>query len=117
MISYLSELVLAWLIASSSSDVEKSRQATPFSFMKGALFQWVNAKAWIVATVAIAAFTSSGGDLFTQLLIISLTFFIVSCVGVWLLFGSMLQNALNSQSHRRIFNLSMAGLLVLSYYR
>lgn len=109
-------LYLAWLITSSSSNVEKSRQATPFSFMKGALFQWVNAKAWIVATGAIAAFTSSGGDLVTQQLIISLTFFIVSfpCVGVWLLFGSMLQNALNSQSHRRIFNLSMAGLLVLS---
>lgn len=109
-------LYLAWLIASSNSEVEKSRQATPFSFMKGALFQWVNAKAWIVATGAIAAFTSSGGDLLTQQLIISLTFFIVSfpCVGVWLLFGSMLQNALNSQSHRRIFNLFMAGLLVLS---
>lgn len=109
-------LYLAWLIAKSSSELKSDTQTKPFSFIKGALFQWVNAKAWIVATGAIAAFTSSGGDLVSQQMIISLTFFFVSfpCVGVWLLFGSLLQNALNSAAQRRVFNLSMAGLLVLS---
>jgi threonine/homoserine/homoserine lactone efflux protein len=84
--------------------------------MKGALFQWVNAKAWIVATGAIAAFTTTGASFLSQNLMIALTFFLVSfpCVGVWLLFGSVLKKVLNSERNKKYFNLVMSGLLVLS---
>ncbi|MCK6264258.1 LysE family translocator [Vibrio sp. ZSDE26] len=113
-VAYL--LYLAYLIAGSSSTVESSDQSKPFTFMKGALFQWINAKAWVVATGAIAAFTSVGANFLSQNLMIAMTFFVVSfpCVGVWLLFGSLLKNVLNSSKRRRIFNYMMSGLLVLS---
>lgn len=53
-------LYLAWLIARPTDGMTDSNGARPFGFFKGALFQWVNAKAWVVATGAIAAFTSAG---------------------------------------------------------
>lgn len=109
-------LYLAYLIASTASDLDSDKQHQPFSFMKGVLFQWVNAKAWVVATGAIAAFTTVGTNFFSQNMMIASTFFVVSfpCVGVWLLFGSLLKNALNSAKSRLIFNFTMAGLLVVS---
>ncbi|WP_394145632.1 LysE family translocator [Vibrio atypicus] len=109
-------LYLAYLIAKSAGAVESNAQNKPFSFMKGALFQWVNAKAWVVATGAIAAFTTVGADFLSQNVMIALTFFVVSfpCVGVWLAFGALLKNALNSTKSRAVFNFTMSGLLVVS---
>ncbi|WP_159653267.1 LysE family translocator [Vibrio atypicus] len=109
-------LYLAYLIAKSAGAVESNAQNKPFSFMKGALFQWVNAKAWVVATGAIAAFTTVGTDFLSQNVMIALTFFVVSfpCVGVWLVFGALLKNALNSAKSRAVFNFTMSGLLVVS---
>lgn len=109
-------LYLVWLIARSADEVTGDASARPLGFLKGALFQWVNAKAWVVATGAIAAFTSAGSDPFEQHLVIALTFFIVSfpCVGLWLLCGSLLKRWLANDLARRRFNQVMAALLVLS---
>lgn len=109
-------LYFAYLIAWSAVKVESRKQSQPFTFIKGALFQWVNAKAWVVATGAVAAFTTVGASFISQNLMIAATFFLVSfpCVGIWLMFGSMLENVLNSPRSRFAFNCLMSGLLVLS---
>jgi len=109
-------LYLAFLIATATEISASSAQAKPLTFMNGVLFQWLNAKAWVVATGAITAFTTAGADFYTQNVIISITFFIISfpCVGLWLFFGSTLKKVLKSHQHRRVFNYSMAGLLVMS---
>lgn len=112
-------LYLAWLIAKSAGAMDTNTtnsQSEPLSFMKGALFQWINAKAWVVSTGAIAAFTTLESNFYSQNLTIALTFLLVSfpCVGIWLLFGSMLKKLLKSQRNMRWFNYSMSGLLVLS---
>ncbi|MGF1776360.1 LysE family translocator [Vibrio nomapromontoriensis] len=111
-------LYLAYLIASSSSSIHSDHQNQPLSFMKGAIFQWFNAKAWVVATGAIAAFTTAGTSFLAQNMMIATTFFVVSfpCVGLWLAFGSLLKNILNSPKRRKWFNFAMSGLLVLSVY-
>ncbi|MCW8345103.1 MULTISPECIES: LysE family translocator [Vibrio] len=111
-------LYLAYLIASSSSSIHSDHQNQPLSFMKGAIFQWFNAKAWVVATGAIAAFTTAGTSFLAQNMMIATTFFVVSfpCVGLWLAFGSLLKNILNSPTRRKWFNFAMSGLLVLSVY-
>ncbi len=113
-VSYL--LYLAYLIARSSSSEQDASHKQPLSFLNGALFQWVNGKAWVVATGAIAAFTHADADFLSQNLMIASTFFIVSfpCVGVWLLFGSLLKSVLNGEQCRKWFNGVMSGLLVLS---
>ena len=111
-------LYLAWLIFKSSRIDNTSQQSKPFGFMKGALFQWVNAKAWIVAIGAVSAFTAAGENYVFQNLTISMTFFIVSfpCVGIWLMFGSMLRQYLQNTSYLRWFNASMAFLLLVSVF-
>ncbi|QSX36561.1 LysE family translocator [Shewanella sedimentimangrovi] len=109
-------LYLALLIARSAGEISAKHQSKPLTFMKGALFQWVNAKAWVVATGAIAAFTSAGAGFYSQNMTIALIFFIVSfpSVGLWLVFGSLLKNWLGSERSRKGFNFAMAALLVLS---
>jgi len=52
-------LYLAWKIANSTSQIAGKQQQKPFSFIQAALFQWLNPKAWIMATSAIAAYTST----------------------------------------------------------
>ncbi|TMN72690.1 LysE family translocator, partial [Pseudoalteromonas maricaloris] len=51
-------LYLALLIARSADTQDAQSQSKRLSFLKGALFQWINGKAWVVATGAVAAFTT-----------------------------------------------------------
>lgn len=109
-------LYLAWLIAKSSGLSVNQESSKPLTFMKGALFQWINGKAWVVATSAVAVFTSVSGDYLTQNALLALTFLILSfpCVGIWLLFGAFLKRFLSTPQNMKMFNFIMAFLLVLS---
>jgi threonine/homoserine/homoserine lactone efflux protein len=109
-------LFLSWKIATSAPNTLNAKQATPFSFLQAVVFQWVNPKAWIMATSAVAAFTSGDTEILFQVLIIALTFMIVAfpSTGLWLFCGVWLKKILNSPSHQRIFNIGMALLLILS---
>ncbi|WP_337841985.1 LysE family translocator [Rheinheimera sp.] len=108
-------LYLAWKIGSASPTRIESGHARPFGFWQAAAFQWVNGKAWIMASGAVAAFIS----LQTQqplgdLLQICAAFLLVAfpCVGLWLGFGAWLKQYLNQPLYRRLFNILMALLLV-----
>jgi threonine/homoserine/homoserine lactone efflux protein len=113
-VAYL--LYLAWLIATSSPTSLDAENARPLSFIQAALFQWVNPKAWVMATGAVSAYTSISSDIFSQVIIIAFAFFIVGfpCVGIWLVFGVGLKKYLHSPKHQKVFNLSMAILLIAS---
>ncbi len=112
-IAYL--LYLAWLIATSAPRALEGGHGKPFSFWQAAAFQWVNAKAWMMATGAIAAFTTVGGAVFLDVAQIVLAFFLMSfpCVGAWLVFGALLQNLLQTARAQRIFN-GIMGLILVS---
>ncbi|MFC0119124.1 LysE family translocator [Pseudoalteromonas xiamenensis] len=109
-------LYLAWLIGTSNSTLEIKAQGKPLTFTNGALFQWVNAKAWVVATGAIATFTDSGNEAGLGYLIIGLVYLFVAfpSVGIWLWFGSFLSRFLHTTRNHRRFNYVMASLLALS---
>ena len=114
-VAYL--LYLAWLVASAApSNLEGSKESNPLTFMQAALFQWINPKAWVMATGAVAAYTSQDTEMFVQVMAISLSFFAAGfpCVGIWLIFGSGLKRFLKERLYQRIFNISMALLLVVS---
>jgi len=107
-------LYLAWQIARATNVGSADQQAKPFGFIKGALFQWVNAKAWVVAIGAISAFTTVGDSFLSQNVTIAFTFFIASfpCVSIWLIFGIWLRECLENRVYQRWFNMIMAILLV-----
>jgi len=113
-VSYL--LYLAWLVASSSPLKEISVAAKPLRFDQAVLFQWVNPKAWVMATGAISTYTTTAGDTLTQVLFIAFAFFITaaSSVMIWLIFGAGLKRYLENPRHNRTFNISMALLLIAS---
>jgi threonine/homoserine/homoserine lactone efflux protein len=109
-------LYLAWLIASSSPVSLEGRKSKPLSFTQAALFQWVNPKAWVVATGAVSAYTSVSSDMYAQVIFIALAFLIVAIpsLGTWLIFGVGIKKYLKSTKHQKIFNLAMALLLIVS---
>jgi threonine/homoserine/homoserine lactone efflux protein len=109
-------LYLAWRIANTVPATVRNNESRPFTFFQAMLFQWVNPKAWVMMTGAIAAFTTKTGNIYLQIGTIALVFF---CVGlmtatVWLLFGTWLKRYLKTPKHQNAFNFSMAMLLVLS---
>lgn len=69
-----------------------------------------------MASGAIAAFTTVGGVYWLEVSIISAAFLLVAfpCVGVWLVFGAVLRKVLTKALFQRLFNISMAIILVLS---
>ena len=109
-------LYLAWKIARSGGGVDQDERSRPISFWKAAAFQWVNPKAWIMGSSALAAYTSLDDSFFLQVALVCITFFFVTlpCAGVWLVFGAGLQRLLRNPKHLRRFNLAMAILLVAS---
>ena len=111
-------LYLSWLIASASPDKLESKESKPFTFLQAALFQWVNPKAWVVATSSISAYTTLEGNIYSQVLIIAIAFFFAAIIATstWLVFGKGIKQILQSAKQQRIFNISMAALLVASVF-
>ncbi|MFT5037781.1 MAG: threonine/homoserine/homoserine lactone efflux protein [Flavobacteriaceae bacterium] len=109
-------LYLAWLIASAKPSVINADVSKPLRFQQAVLFQWVNPKAWVMATGAISAYTSSGDAMLGQVLFIAFAFSVTAgiSVGIWLIFGAGLKRYLDDPLHYRVFNITMAMLLVSS---
>jgi threonine/homoserine/homoserine lactone efflux protein len=111
-------LYLAWLIAISQPAAIDPQKHKPLRFYQAALFQWVNPKAWVMGTSAIAAFTTVGADMNAQIFVVWLVFVVtaIPAVGVWMLFGVGLQRVLHKPLLLRLFNSCMALLLVVSIW-
>lgn len=109
-------LWLAWHIASAEPKAIQKGEKKPFTFWQAALFQWVNAKAWMMASGAVAAYTTVQGNPVVEVVAITLAFLLMAfpCVGVWLLFGSLLRKVLSNSIFQRVFNITMGLILVAS---
>ncbi len=109
-------LYLAWKIATFSSFNNNGDRNKPFTFWQAVIFQWVNPKAWVIAVGAIATFTSVGSDVFLEVLLIAFVFCIVCfpCVSLWAFLGTNIKRLLTTDYYRKVFNISMAFLLVIS---
>ncbi|MCW8916074.1 MAG: LysE family translocator [Magnetovibrio sp.] len=113
-IAYLT--YLAWKIATSDQASQSSSTGKPFTFIQAAAFQWVNPKAWVVAIGAVSTFTTVGGDLLFEVMMMSLIFMLVTIpsASTWAMFGIVIRRFLQTPKRLRAFNWSMAGLLMIS---
>jgi threonine/homoserine/homoserine lactone efflux protein len=111
-------LYLAWKIAFANTTTELKGRSKPMTFIQGALFQWVNPKAWVMCLSAISLFADIERAMLEQVLLMGLTFFIVGgcTVGCWMVAGSKIRGLLAQPKRQRVFNISMATLLVASLY-
>lgn len=108
---------LAYKIATSSISLSNnSVKAEPMTFMQAALFQWVNPKAWTMALTAISLYAPSKS--MTAVVVVAVVFGLINLPSIssWVLLGQKIQQILTSNTHLKIFNFSMALLLVLSLY-
>jgi threonine/homoserine/homoserine lactone efflux protein len=108
-------LFLAWRVATTSAGAIEGVGKPPLNFLQAALFQWLNPKAWMMATSGIATFASAEAPA-AQIILIAMVFMIASltCTGCWLVFGAALKKFLSQPRSMRVFNRVMAALLVLS---
>jgi threonine/homoserine/homoserine lactone efflux protein len=115
-ISYL--FWMAWHIANTKGiyETKTSTRNKPFTFIQAATFQWANTKAWIVAITAITSFVTSSKYAFIQVLIIAFIYLlsaIIAC-NFWTLGGIYLKKIIKNERHLKIFNVTMAILLIAS---
>ena len=89
----------------------------PMTFLGAAMFQWINAKGWVIVIGTITAYAAIAQfplNIAIQTLI-SLLVGTVSTV-VWAFFGTALRPVLTSARLLRAFNFLMAILLLASLY-
>ncbi len=108
-------LWLAWKVANAAEPGRAKNEAgKPFNFLQAAAFQWVNPKAWAMALTAIAAY-APGRD-FAAVLLVSAIFGAINLpsISLWTLMGQQIRRFLTSPIRLRVFNWTMAALLILS---
>lgn len=111
-------LWLAWKIASAPLQTDDSGEMPkPVGFIGAAALQWVNPKAWLVATGAVATYLPTGeGSAAIQSAIFTLVFVAAALPSslVWLVFGAAAQRLLRDPRRQRIFNIVMGVALAAS---
>jgi threonine/homoserine/homoserine lactone efflux protein len=103
-------LWLAWKIASAPVTVEAAAPPRPAGFTGAALLQWVNPKAWLVSTGAVAAYLPAGeAGAFLPSAAFAMVFVAAALPSglVWLVFGAAAQRLLENPRRRRRFNIAM----------
>jgi len=114
--AYLIYLAVA-IALSGVTKPEESRARGPMSFWGAALFQWVNAKGWVMVISTITAYAAIARFPANVALQVAITF--VMAIGstiTWTLFGTALRPLLSSERAVRAFNILMAVLLLASLY-
>jgi threonine/homoserine/homoserine lactone efflux protein len=109
-------LYLAWRIALSTTPLKRGEtKGHPLGFFGAALFQWVNPKALLMAITYFSNYMPIDAS-HTFIFATCLMFAVINlpCLGLWVMLGTQLERVLSQPRQRKIFNLAMALLLVLS---
>ena len=108
-------LYVGWKIAM-AGPIEDAKATKPLSFATAFAFQWVNPKAISVTLSTITAYTGGSQTPSFDLMVI-LSLFLLVTVGstvAWTLAGQYIGKFLKEDKTRKLFNISMAALLVIS---
>jgi threonine/homoserine/homoserine lactone efflux protein len=109
-------LWLAWKIATSGSVSDGQAAGKPLTFLQAAAFQWVNPKAWMMILGAISVYGPPGYSPFEKALYLSIVMLMAGSppTQIWTAFGVGIRRFLQNPKALRAFNITMAGLLLLS---
>jgi len=117
VLSIIYLLYLAFKIARSGSITEQDNEKLkPLTFIQAALFQWVNPKAWTMALTSISIYAPSNSSI--SVLLVAIVFGLINlpCISSWIVLGQKMKLILTDQKRFKIFNITMASLLILSLY-
>jgi threonine/homoserine/homoserine lactone efflux protein len=115
-IAYL--IYLAGMIAMSGPVTPgHNNRRGPMTFWAAVLFQWVNAKGWVMAIGIITAYSAIASFPWNIAGQAAVMFVMAALSSIaWTLFGSALRPFLTSPLIVRVFNIAMALLLLASLY-
>jgi threonine/homoserine/homoserine lactone efflux protein len=111
-------IYLAAAIAMSGPvSADQDNRRGPMTFWGAAMFQWVNAKGWVMVIGTITAYAAIAAYPWNIVIQVGLSLLlgILSCTA-WALFGTALRPVLTSRRAVRAFNIVMAVLLLASLY-
>lgn len=105
---------LAWRIATSTQASKEEGRSRPQYFVEAAAFQFINPKGVVMAITVISSFISPDHDYFTQFLMVMMCFTLVTLMAVlcWAGFGVMIRGLIDTPLRLRVFNITMAALLI-----
>ncbi|GIL00999.1 MAG: lysine transporter LysE [Alphaproteobacteria bacterium] len=106
---------LAWRIAMSGEVGEAAAGARPITLIEAAAFQWVNPKGWVMAVGAV--YTDPDRYVASVMLVAGVFVAIgVAAISLWAAMGIGLRRFLDRPAVLRMFNWTMALLLVASLW-
>lgn len=109
-VAYL--LFLAWKIANAAPPREGEAGGSPMTFLQAAAFQWVNPKAWFMALTAISVYAPATTLWAVVLVAGAFASVNLPSVSTWTLLGVQMRRVLTNHLRLRLFNWTMAALLV-----
>ncbi len=110
-------LYLAWKIASAPThdDLLPEERTPPITFWQSVAFQWINPKAWAGALTTVTVYMLPDHYRASLMVAVALSMLsIVTAISMWALIGKQIKRFLSEPNHVRIFNVSMAALLLLA---
>jgi threonine/homoserine/homoserine lactone efflux protein len=115
-VAYLIYLAVHIAISEPPS-AEQDNSRRPMTFWGAAMFQWVNAKGWVMVIGTITAYATIASFPWNIAIQVALSLMLgaLSCTA-WALFGTALRPILTSPRAVRAFNIVMAVLLLVSLY-
>lgn len=121
ILKYVGAVYLTWLayvIATSKpADAQSAAEGKPMMFTGAALFQLVNVKGWVIAVGSVSAYAAIASYPWNMIVLAAIVCIITLGSSLtWLLFGTALQSLVKSPRAIRIFNITMAVLLLASLY-
>ncbi|MCC6000882.1 MAG: LysE family translocator [Pararhodobacter sp.] len=107
-------LWVAWQIARSGGLPSTSGEARPFTFLQAAAFQWINAKAWVMA-VAISAQYVGALNPWSSAAVVALVFLLAGATSsfAWAWAGQAMRRILATPARVQFFNMAMGALVAL----
>lgn len=105
----------AWKIATAKPANTGDQTLKPFSFTKMAGFQWINPKGWAMGISISSQFVDPENLIMTASIVASVFVLVgISSASVWAIFGQKMQRFLTSPMKLKVFNWTMAILMILS---
>ena len=109
-------LWLALKIAMAAPMAERDADSRPMTFLQAAAFQWVNPKAWAMCLSAITLYAPDRTLLSVAIVAGAFAVVCFPAISVWAWLGTVVRQWLSNATRLKVFNITMAALLVASLY-
>jgi threonine/homoserine/homoserine lactone efflux protein len=115
--AYLLYLAIVIALAKPSGPEKQQSSGRPMTFLGAALFQWINAKGWVIVAGTITAYATIAPYPWNMVILATLSLLVgLTSSTTWAFFGTAMQPIVSSPRAVRVFNVCMALLLLVSLY-